>query len=334
MKPLLNEIRSIEFWKHLDLTDLTSDPIENLLKLFAVSKDERRTEAKQKLENAGLIGEIEIRDIARGIQPCENRAAALIYLISQKKESDLTLLGEVIFDDEGKYTRTLVDHFFSLATEAGLPLAIPPIIRVLEESENPDMRAHAAEVLGEIQGDPRVIEALARALADRGRLSQEQIMAGSMEGFLVAAAKSKPHQIVREFALGSLIKIGNSAAAEALVDFELEEGFGSSIEKEAENLRPFGKAAIDLLIKNLGDENERRRARAAGFLCFLGNEDAVDPLIGSLSDDIVLVRSNAAYALGEIGDPRAVEPLGELQEDPEEKVQQAAAMALKKLNAF
>ena len=140
------------------------------------------------------------------------------------------------------------------------------------------MRAYAAEILGEIIGDPRVIEALTRALFDNGSFSQGQIMAGSFEGFLVAAAKAKPVQFVREFALRSLIKIGDSAAAEALVSVLLDASFGSSIEKDSESLRPFGDVAIDLIIKGLSDENLRVRTRAAGFLCFLGNEDAVQAI--------------------------------------------------------
>lgn len=333
IKPLLDKFRSVEFWKHFDFGTTDYDQIENLLSLYNCPDPEQRAEAKRKLGDSGEIGQIEIRDIASGLQISDNRITALIYVASLSNETDLPLLIQALNDDHGTYASVLVDLLIGLARDAGFPQAIPPIIRVLEESEYPALRAYAAEKLGEIKGNPQVIEALAKSLYDTGRLPQEEILAGSLEGFLVAAAKQKLPPIVREFAARALINIGDPAAVEALVGFELRDGFGSNIEHEADNLRPLGSAVVEPLLKGLGDENERIRARSAGFLCFLGNESAVEGLITSLSDECILVRSNAAYALGVIGDTRAVKPLQQLYNDPEDKVKQAAELALKKLQA-
>jgi len=334
LKYILNNFRSVEFWKHFDINAIDKDQIENLLNLYTGRDPEKCAESKQKLKDSDEIGLIEIRDIASGLQTSQSRLAALVYVASLKNESDLPLLIQALTADDGKYTRVLIDLFLDLALDAGFPQAIPPIIQVLRENEYPSMRAHAAEALGEIKGNQQVIEALAKSLYDTARLPQEEILAGSLNGFLVAAAKQKLPPIVREFAARSLIKIGDPFAVEALVNFELREGFGSNIEIGAENLRPLGPVVVEPLIKGLVDENERVRARSAGFLCFLGNEGAVEALIASLSDECVLVRSNSAYALGVIGDLRAVKPLKQFGNDSEAKVKKAVELALKKLNAL
>lgn len=333
LKPLLNKFRSVEFWMRFDLETFENDLIEDLLNLYTGPDLEKRKESRQKLTNSDEVGQIEIRDIACGLQKSQNRIGALMYLASIESESDLPLLIQSLYDDNGKYTWELVRMLSRLARDAGFSSAIPPIIQVLKEFESARMRARAAEVLGDIPGNPQVVNALAESLYDTGSLPQEQILAGSLEGFLIAAAKQKLPPTVREFAFQSLIKIGDPLAAEALVDFELSGGFGLKIEVEAEFLKPLGNVVVKPLIKGLSDENQRKRARSAGFLCFLGNKDAVDALIASLSDEIVLVRSNAAYALSIIGDTRAVEPLKQLDNDPEDKVKLAAEIALKKLDS-
>jgi HEAT repeat protein len=57
----------------------------------------------------------------------------------------------------------------------------------------------------------------------------------------------------------------------------------------------------------------------------------VEPLIKCLKDPYDDVREAAAWALGHLGDPRAWNPLTEALKDKSQRVEKAAAQALKAL---
>ena len=88
------------------------------------------------------------------------------------------------------------------------------------------------------------------------------------------------------------------------------------------------KRAFETFIKLLKDKDKGVRWRAAEALGKIGDERAVEPLIEVLEDEDFSVCSAAAEALGRIGDRRAVQPLIEALKDEDEVVRDAAAWAL------
>jgi len=87
---------------------------------------------------------------------------------------------------------------------------------------------------------------------------------------------------------------------------------------------------IDSLIRELKDEEDFVRWKAAEALRRIGSEKAVDPLIKTLeTDKFNNARWEAAEALGEIGSEKAVDPLIKFLETGEnDEVRASAAYAL------
>jgi hypothetical protein len=94
--------------------------------------------------------------------------------------------------------------------------------------------------------------------------------------------------------------------------------------------------SVSTLTKTLlEDKDPNMRYWAVQSLGKLGPaaKEAVPNLIVALKDESALVKSGAAVALGEIGDAEAIAPLREAGKLPEKDVRDAAAAALKRIQA-
>ena len=85
---------------------------------------------------------------------------------------------------------------------------------------------------------------------------------------------------------------------------------------------------IDLLIRDLKDEDILVRGMAAGALGRIGSEKTVNPLITALKDEVSYVRWMAAGALGNIGSEKTVAPLIEALKDEDSLVRGGTAEVL------
>src|SRR5688572_31439605 len=84
----------------------------------------------------------------------------------------------------------------------------------------------------------------------------------------------------------------------------------------------------DQLLADLQSPRPETRALAVKQLADQGRPEDLPLFTQAAKDLTAVVRSEAALALGKSQDPRVVDLLGELLEDPDEQVQERAAMAL------
>jgi len=146
------------------------------------------------------------------------------------------------------------------------------IIKRIEEEVDPQSRVNSIVGLGEFTNNPLVIDFLVNCLTDQSTPPNPPPMAGSLTGFLVAAAKYKPKASVGEVAANMILKSGNQKGILRLIDFILDGGLGRKIhEKKIEKLvsdRPF---VIDFLYDVITREetnakNINRKMMAREFL--------------------------------------------------------------------
>ncbi|HVP25752.1 MAG TPA: HEAT repeat domain-containing protein [Methanomicrobiales archaeon] len=79
--------------------------------------------------------------------------------------------------------------------------------------------------------------------------------------------------------------------------------------KYAVELGKHGKAAIDLLVSSLSDEDKWVRYLVIDALGNIRDPQVLNPLVAALGDLDQDVRFIAAEALGRVGDPKAIEAL-------------------------
>lgn len=333
VKPLQKKQKSVTFWQHFNLDEYDSAldyDVENLLINIYTSRDtDVRENERLKLQDLGEIGLIEVRSIAEGTQPSPNRHIALLYLISLSDETELPIIVKALNANELDFRNTLVDGLVQLVRDDGMVAVIPPVVEVLKHDPDVNLRAHVAWALREVKGNHMVIDALADALQDGESPPMDLITAGSIAGFISAAAKSKPNASVGEIAFHSLAAFGDPRAAEILVMHVLDDP--GDVLHERRFVEEIGPLAVEPLIESLTSDNERHRARAAAFLFYVNDERAVDPLIEALTDEKYLVRRNAAFVLGVLGDKRSVEPLKSATKDEDKRVSEPALDALRKI---
>ncbi|QGA83814.1 HEAT repeat domain-containing protein [Halomicrobium sp. LC1Hm] len=173
---------------------------------------------------------------------------------------------------------------------------VQEIIRTLRESDNPKVRARAAELLGNFPNHD-----------DRRDVVNALVEAAQGEDSRIAAT-----------AVDSLDELGGDAIEQLIADMAGVD-FGDD---GAEWVR--AKAFTQALDE---DVPELRMAAANG-LGQLEQADTVGPLSNCFDDDDPRVRARAARACGKIGDPRAVDPLESLLRDPKAAVRREAADAL------
>jgi len=173
---------------------------------------------------------------------------------------------------------------------------VQELIRALRESDNPKVRARAAELLGNFPDHD-----------DRR----------DVVNALVGGAQSDDSRIAAS-AVDSLDELGGDAIEQLIGDMAGVD-FG---DEGADWVR--AKAFVQALD---ADVPELRMAAANG-LGQLEQADTVSHLTDCFTDDDPRVRARAARACGKIGDPRAVGPLESLLSDPKGAVRREAADAM------
>lgn len=166
------------------------------------------------------------------------------------------------------------------------PMAIKPLVKILERRwELPPLRGEAAFTLGCI-GDERAIEPLIKAL-DYGLGMKE----AALKGLTLIKVKDKKVASVARKLLND--------ESEAIRDLAI-----IAIGVHG------GEEDVSLLIERLKNGDSGERSNAAAALGKIGSKRAVEPLIERLENDPdKYVRWSCCVPLGEIGDKRAVEPL-------------------------
>ena len=182
-------------------------------------------------------------------------------------------------------------------------LAVPPLITALRDADT-QVRAAAVTALGSL-GDPRAVEALARAL------------------------RTDTDARVREMAAQSLGEIEDARAVPALAAALREDREAGVRNKAAWALGEIeDAAAVDALGAALRDANVEVRRTAVWALGQIEDARAVPLLAPALRSDDVETRSQAAWALGQIESATAVEPLAAAAKDESPKVRSMAVWAL------
>lgn len=174
-----------------------------------------------------------------------------------------------------------------------------------EKDKNKELRASAAEALGNI-GDEKTIIPLINALKDKS-VKVRYIIAQSLV------------KIVEQIGSSTLKKIVDGEAFEKLLcafrdyNYYWETGYEDSIRNIAEILAVIGDKSVEPLISALEKSDDKHYfvdKYAAEALGKIGDERAVESLINVLkSPSNDSVKRKAAEALGKIGNKKAVEPL-------------------------
>lgn len=179
-------------------------------------------------------------------------------------------------------------------------------LNALKSNADPQVRAYAANAVGEFLASPGV-EAVSTALAQ------------------------DPEPIVRAAAaraLGRLNDDGNGALARGLGDGDARVRLAAL--KSAGRLNTFKDSAALTRLATDGDVTVRRNA--AELIGGMRLKDGVDGLIALTQDPSASVRNAAAHSLGALHDPKARPALEALANgDPDSLVRDQALIALRRL---
>ena len=218
-------------------------------------------------------------------------------------------------------------------------------IKALDD-ENPEVRAIAAEALGQMK-DPRAVDALLGLLEDNnsgvrtttvrtlGKIGTENTVKPLIKQ--LAADKNPDFRICAIEALGNLndklaiepliksledkvpeVRIAAARSLGSLGDERAEEALIVKLDKSTQELQKQmilalgkigGKKTVEALIRKLEDKDPEIRKCAAESLGKLGDLRSVDPLLRCLEDKISEVRNAAAYSLGILRTDKAVDAL-------------------------
>ena len=199
------------------------------------------------------------------------------------------------------------------------------LIGVLDRSENAEIRARAASLLGQLEDHD-----------DRD----------DMVRALVRAAEEDDADQVTAAAIDALDTLGQDAIETliaSMADVDLEEGAGwvkakaftGALAADVPELRMAAANAlgelgqsdtVGALADRFDDPDPRVRARAARACGKIADARATDALTGLLGDPKAAVRREAAEALGAIGNRQALQALLQLYDDDSEVVRRIAVM--------
>jgi len=339
-KALVGHTRTVAWWNNV-LADPRSNKINeivNKLLVEAFTRHEKDPIAYEKamaeLDQLSPLGQAEIEGIADGIHSggyqSQEKYIALWYLARREDDRWLEVFDHELDSQDVKVRQSAIQMAMFLISQTGNKTLLPKIIDRLARDESVLVRAAAAASLSAVGPDPLVIDALQVALKDTASPPTDPIVAGSLAGMVVAAAKAKPKASVGQNAWYSLASIDDPRAAEIAVRYVVVryDVFSSdgvrNIIKAIENM---GERAIKPLLSFFQSD-----PRARKILLAIENIDKVRFLINLLNDTEPIIRRNAASALEKIGDPRAIESLQKLaQEEKDPDASKAVAQALASL---
>ncbi|WP_135362725.1 HEAT repeat domain-containing protein [Halosimplex halophilum] len=203
---------------------------------------------------------------------------------------------------------------------------VQELIGVMRRSDNPELRARAAELLGNFPDhDDRadVVDALAGvASAD----DSAEVTAAAVDS-LDELGGDAIERLIGEIAG---IDLGEGA------DWQKAQAFAKALDADMPELRMAAANglgaleqadAVPKLVDRFDDPDPRVRARAARACGQIADSRATDGLESLLSDPNATVRREAAEALGSIGNRQALSALLPLYEDDDERVRRVAVGA-------
>jgi HEAT repeat protein len=217
----------------------------------------------------------------------------------------------------------------------GSERTLPLLLELLRDMTD-DVRIAAARALGEVQS-PATADALLDEMADEnpavrtaaaealGRINNQKSV-----GILSRACAEDPDANVRKVAMVALRRVSAWAVTpliRALSGDNLDERI-----RAVSQLLDQGKASVLPLTGLLTNEEPTVRASAAEVLGALGDAAALDSLIRALGDADSRVRLSATNALGRIKHSRSAQTLARALEDQDNKVAAAAASGLESLS--
>lgn len=178
------------------------------------------------------------------------------------------------------------------------------IVGYMKNSDDPVIRARAAEILGDFAELPR------------------QFQEAEINRELVNTALNDDNVRVRAMAIDALYRHGEGGL-ERLIDELSDRDIGAAPDW----------VIAETLIEWLNSDHAEFRLVGATALADYGGEHVVDDLIERFEDPDARVRQRAIRTAGLLGDGRCVEPLKERLEDPRGMVRTEAATALANLGS-
>jgi HEAT repeat protein len=203
---------------------------------------------------------------------------------------------------------------------------VQELIGVLRRSDNPELRARAAEMLGGFEDhDDRadVVNALVDA-------------ATGDDGDAVTAAAVDALDSLGGDAIEQLIADATGTDFEDGADWVKAQAYTRALDADVPELRMAAANglgalehtdAVPDLVDAFDDPDPRVRARAARACGLVADPRSTDALEGLLTDSSGTVRREAAEALGSIGNRQALGALLPLYEDDSERVRRVAVGA-------
>lgn len=227
------------------------------------------------------------------------RSAAILALGNMDHPDKLPLLIQALQTEPNLYVREDITYAIVRVGDSALPLLLD-----LLKDDRPDVRHHAAHVLGKM-AHPDAVAALMDVLDD--------------EAPMVAAK-----------AVLALQQIGDPAAIPTLLRLlghphrEVQAALQTAMQH-------FGTAAVDPLIRAVEHAQWQVREQAADSLGLIADEAAVPALLPLRQDAQWRVRFSVANALGHIGTNKAVSALREMRDDSDSRVRELVQRLLKSL---
>lgn len=294
---------------------------ENLSVLLAALADESRSVRSVDLTELSDLARSQVMTFRVGWDAlAPTRRLALIQAMVEQAEVNIHLnfhaaLRACLDDGDPQIRRLAIEGLW----EDEKVNLVRPLIGLLDNDPDPDVRAAAAISLGRYM-----------LLGVLGEISREP--AGQAETALYAAWTRFTEPVaVRRRALESLAYSDNSA---------LHEMIHSAYYDESELMRQSAVFAMGrnadprwarFVLAELHNHQPAMRFEAATAAGEMGLRAAVQPLIGRLDDPDSSVREAAATALGKIGGPAARRALLALLDGQDEALAQAAEDALDEL---
>jgi HEAT repeat protein len=245
------------------------------------------------------------------------RRRQIVHRLTELAEDNVDLSFDAVFfaalDDEDATVRA--DAVRGLWEYEGRDL-IPPLLRLLEKDEEPEVRAEAALALGRFV-----------AASELGNLKEEHSQ--QVEAGLRRALEDELE--VDEVRGRALEAIG--ASGRPWVSQAIEQAYESDTPRlRVSAIHAMGRSCegrwLPLLITELANDEPEVRYEAATALGSLADRRAVSHLAPLLADPDLEVREAAIGALGQIGGSEAKQLLRPLLSDPSPSVREAAAAAV------
>lgn len=274
-----------------------------------------------------------LRELMNALQHHKNpavRSGAAETLGLMGDSATVVALLNALSDPDDRVRQEVVTALGAL----GDPIALQPLMDILESTEHKGIRRRAIVALG-LLANNQAIPLLMNALEDQDVVIRrtaveavERIRDPRKSGLFVRMLTDENAE-VRLLAANALDRMSwNPATDREQIAYNIAKGnWDSPLLSSPE--------AVESLLNVLHDErpkNINARVNAVLVLGKIGEKRAVEPLMNIAEHDYGTLRETVVTALGDIGDVRAVELLIRALNDRNPNIRMAAAAALGKFN--